>query len=43
MAAFLAFLLCVLVVLHAYWFYLIASIAVKSLSGDLRDTRESDD
>ena len=36
-------LLCVLVVLHAYWFYLIASIALGMSSGELRDTRESKD
>ena len=42
-AMWLSALLCLLVILHAYWFYLIASIAVSMASGEIRDTRESEE
>ena len=37
-------LLCLLVVLHAYWFHLIVRIAIDFVrTGEKRDTRESKD
>ena len=43
-ARMLTALLCFLVLLHAYWFSLIANIAwSKITTGSARDTREEDD
>ncbi|KAK9804934.1 hypothetical protein WJX73_000695 [Symbiochloris irregularis] len=39
----LSLLLCLLVVLHIYWFYLIVQIAVNVARGEVRDTREAED
>lgn len=36
-------LLCTLVVMHVYWFYLIIKVAIKALQGMQRDVREDDD
>ena len=39
----LSALLCLLVVLHIYWFYLIVQIAVNVARGEVRDIREAED